>query len=38
LGNISLDNGSYTLKVIPVTISKKELMKLLEIQLIPLDK
>ena len=38
LGNILLGNGSYTLKVIPVTISKKELMKLLEIQLIPLDK
>ena len=38
VGNISLDNGSYTLKVIPVTINKKELMKLLEIQLIPLDK
>ena len=38
LGNISLDNGSYTLKVIPVTINKEELMKLLEIQLIPLDK
>ena len=38
LGNISLGDGSYTLKVIPVTINKEELMKLLEVQLIPLDK
>jgi alpha-L-fucosidase len=38
LGDISLENGSYTLKLVPVTINKEELMKLLEIQLIPLDK
>ncbi|HKO82086.1 MAG TPA: alpha-L-fucosidase [Chitinophagaceae bacterium] len=37
LGDISLENGSYTLKLVPVTISKDELMKLLEVQLIPLD-
>ncbi len=38
LGDISLENGSYTLKLVPVTINKEELMKLLEVQLIPLDK
>ena len=38
LGDISLENGSYTLKLVPVTISNEELMKLLEVQLIPLDK
>ena len=38
LGNILLENGTYTLKLTPVTIDKDELMKLLEIQLIPLDK
>ena len=38
VGNISLSKGSYTLKVVPITINKAELMKLLEIQLIPIDK
>lgn len=38
LGDISLEHGSYTLKLVPVTINKEELMKLLEVQLIPLDK
>jgi alpha-L-fucosidase len=38
LGDISLEHGSYTLKLVPVTINKDELMKLLEVQLIPLDK
>jgi alpha-L-fucosidase len=38
LGNISLTPGSYTLQIVPDSISKSELMKLLEIQLIPIDK
>jgi len=38
LGIISLSPGSYILQVIPITIDRSELMKLLEIQLIPYDK
>ncbi|HEU5167918.1 MAG TPA: alpha-L-fucosidase [Chitinophagaceae bacterium] len=38
LGNISFAPGSYTLQIVPDSISKSELMKLLEIQLIPIDK
>ena len=38
LDNISLEWGTYTLKIAPEIIAKAELMKLLEIQLIPSDK
>jgi alpha-L-fucosidase len=38
LGTLSLLPGSYTLQILPDNISKSELMKLLEIQLIPIDK
>jgi alpha-L-fucosidase len=39
IGTISLDQpGSYTLSLIPISIDKAELMKLLEIQLIPFEK
>lgn len=38
LENINLPAGSFSLKIIPLAITKQELMKLLEIQLIPTDK
>ena len=38
LGVVSLKAGSYNLTIDPVTIQKVELMKLLEVQLIPMDK
>jgi alpha-L-fucosidase len=38
LGIVELSNGSFRITVTPVNIEKTELMKLLEIQLIPLDK
>jgi len=38
IGTISLEKGTYTLKIVPETISKSELMKVLEIQFIPVDK
>jgi len=33
-----MENGAYTLKIVPETIPKSELMKVLEIQFIPVDK
>ena len=38
LGIVSLKAGSYNLIIDPITIEKSELMKLLEVQLIPMDK
>lgn len=38
LEDIKLPAGSFSLKIIPGIITKQELMKLLEIQLIPIDK
>ncbi|HTD93042.1 MAG TPA: alpha-L-fucosidase [Chitinophagaceae bacterium] len=38
LGSISLPAGSFTLRITPITITKEELMKLLEVQLISADK
>lgn len=38
IGVVSLQDGSYNLVMNAVTIPKTELMKLLEIQLIPVDK
>ena len=38
IGTISLTHGSYSISIVPVVIDKTELMKLLEIQLIPIDK
>ena len=38
LGTIPLGYGTYMIKISPITITKNELMKLLEVQLIPLDK
>ena len=38
LGTIALGYGTYMIKISPITITKNELMKLLEVQLIPLDK
>jgi alpha-L-fucosidase len=35
LGTVSLTAGTHSLKMAPVTIAKTELMKLLEVQLIP---
>ncbi|HET6995831.1 MAG TPA: alpha-L-fucosidase, partial [Chitinophagaceae bacterium] len=38
LGVVSISHDGYTLKIKPVSIKKTELMKLLEIQFIPIDK
>jgi len=38
LGVVSLMAGEYNLMIYPVAIQKSELMKLLEVQLIPIDK
>jgi len=38
LGIIQLRDGTYRITIQPVNIEKSELMKLLEVQLIPLDK
>jgi alpha-L-fucosidase len=37
LGTVSLSSGEHNLKIAPASITKTELMKLLEIQLIPVD-
>jgi alpha-L-fucosidase len=38
IGIISLEQGTYTITMTPESIGKTELMKLLELQLMPLDK
>jgi alpha-L-fucosidase len=38
LGTIALAQGTYTLRTVPVKIDKDELMKLLEVQLIPVTQ
>jgi hypothetical protein len=38
LGNISLPPGTYSLEIIPVDVKQAELMKLLEVQLMAVDK
>ncbi|HLO37213.1 MAG TPA: alpha-L-fucosidase, partial [Lacibacter sp.] len=38
VGNISLGAGTFRLSIQPATIDKQELMKLLEVELIPIDK
>lgn len=38
VGIISLGSGTFRLSIQPVTIDKQELMKLLEVELIPIDK
>ena len=38
IGNISLPPGTYSFEIIPVDIKQAELMKLLEVQLIAIDK
>ena len=38
LGTIQLGHGTYRVTIQPITIEKSELMKLLEVQLIPLEK
>jgi alpha-L-fucosidase len=38
IGNIALGAGTFRLSIQPATIDKQELMKLLEVELIPIDK
>jgi hypothetical protein len=37
-GTVSLQPGTHTMSIVPLTISKTELMKLLEVQLITVPK
>jgi len=37
LGTIALEHGTFRIRILPIRIDKSELMKLLEVQLIPLD-